>query len=167
LIYTQIGNYIALSIELSLPSPLSSHVLVLYNSSISLSVIVDFAAISSSPKPALLHLLTHCIAAKSLGDIPRQRGSSRSPSSLNIRSHSQLEARIDSTSRTSLLRLGYYSRSPIQYCIGSSALGESFPATSSQRLHLVYSSLSSVDLVGLQRLSIASLRSLESVWGCT
>jgi hypothetical protein len=143
----------------------SSHVLILYKSSISLSVIGDVTATSSSPNPALLHLLTHCIAAQSSGHIPRRRGSNRSPSSLNMRSHSQLEAGIELTLRVSRRRLGYWLRSSIQYWIGFSALGESFSATYSQRFHLVYSSSSSlvVALVELQRLSIASSRSLDRV----
>jgi hypothetical protein len=72
----------------------SSHVLILYKSSISLSVIGNITATSLSPNAALLHLLTHCIAAKSSGEIPCWGGSNRSPSSLNQRSHSQLEAGI-------------------------------------------------------------------------
>ncbi|KAF2818609.1 hypothetical protein CC86DRAFT_154449 [Ophiobolus disseminans] len=92
---------------------LSSYVLILYKSSISLSVIADFSATSSSPKPALLHLLTHCTAARSCGEILRRRGSRRSPSSLNMLLHLQLKARIESTSSASLLRFGYRLRSPI------------------------------------------------------
>jgi hypothetical protein len=41
--------------------------------------------------------------AKSSGDIPRRRGSNRSPNSLLTRSHSQLEAVMESTSIASLL----------------------------------------------------------------
>ena len=79
----------------------SSHSNRRYNSSISVS---DPARneLSLGPKPAFCHLRTHCIAAKSSADIPRRRGCSRSPSSLNMRSQSQLEAGIEITSSASL-----------------------------------------------------------------
>jgi hypothetical protein len=45
----------------------SSHVLMPYKSPVFLSVVVDFSAAWLSLKLALLHLLTHCIAARSCG----------------------------------------------------------------------------------------------------
>jgi hypothetical protein len=49
--------------------------------------------------------------------IQRRRGSRIPPSSLNMRSHSQIDAGIEITSSVSLLRAGYRSRNVTQYFI--------------------------------------------------
>jgi hypothetical protein len=68
-----------------------------YNESKSASIVAKLD-LRLGPKLASRHRRTHCIAAKSWGDIARRLGSNRSPSSLKMLSQSQLEAGIEITS---------------------------------------------------------------------
>ena len=134
----------------------SSHVSTWYFEISCSTVSCSFSSTSLLPNPAFLHLLLQCIAAKSSGEIFRLRGSNRSPSSLKTRSHSQLEAGIESTSSASLLRLGYRSCSPTQYFVGNFALSLPASTCGSRRFHISNSSSLSTTLFGSIRLLIAS-----------
>jgi hypothetical protein len=134
--------------------------------SISTSVIESFTGSLPTLNSALIHRLSHCIAARSYREILHRRGSRRLPSSLNMRSHSLLESGIDSMSIANLLRSGYQSCSPTQYCIGFYALWLFFLATGSLRFPHLYSSSSlSVTPAGSIILSIASSIPLaQTIW---
>ena len=78
---------------------------------------------TSSPSGGRLNLafnhdVTNWIAAESSDPIARLLGSRRSPSSLNIRSQSQLEAGIIMISIANCAKLVYFCRSFIQYLTG-------------------------------------------------
>jgi hypothetical protein len=81
-------------VEFSIPCTdvIQKRYLLVSNTSPTCHVVV--AKSTPSPPPYA------CIAAKSCGEMFLRRGLRRSPSSLNIRSHSQLEAGIESTSLT-------------------------------------------------------------------
>jgi hypothetical protein len=91
---------------------------ILYSRVISASVTPASGVSYGNLKPALTHDLTNCIAASNFALIARLLGSSRSPSSLNMRSQSQLEAGIVMISRASRAKLGYFGLNFSQYCTG-------------------------------------------------
>jgi hypothetical protein len=85
-----------------------------------------------------------------------------------MRSHSQLNARIESTLSASWLRLGYRLRSVTQYLIGLFACSVPFSVRGSLRFYLSNSSspvLLSAGALGLMKLSIALSMSLERTFG--
>jgi hypothetical protein len=117
----------------------SSQSSTLYLLAISSSVYAA-AASSGMVKPRRAHDRMSCSAASSCAPILRRRGSRRSPSSLNKRSHSQLEAGMVNISIARRLRWGYLGARSVQYRITLPLLCCSFVHFGSYLRYYSYSS---------------------------